>query len=209
MPYGDVPYPYQSPRASTKKNWMGIVSVVLVTLGGGLLGLVLGIFGALAAKRGEATNKGLAITGAILNVVVPVILIGAFIAANSVWDSHQSAVLPDDLTIGDCIDEPRLADSGELLGVYLTDCDAEHWGQVYELAMIHGSDYGSDADVDAKANALCDTDEAFADVDPIYYERLYITYFLPTRASWAEGDRRVTCFVTDFNNSVRGDWLIY
>lgn len=77
VPYGTMPYgpyaPYQQPfnDAAKRSNWMGMLSLVL-----GICGLVFcffpliaigavvfGITGIVAARKGEATNQGVAIAG--------------------------------------------------------------------------------------------------------------------------------------------------
>jgi len=88
------------------KNGMGIAALVLGVLAlltgffiiGGLFGLVaivLGIIGSRRAKRGLATNRGMAITGVILGVIgvlltVAVLAFGAFVGSQ-VQDCTQLA----------------------------------------------------------------------------------------------------------------------
>jgi hypothetical protein len=72
--------------ASNAKNWMGIVSLVLGCVGGGVLGVIFGHMGLAACRRGEANNRGLALAGLILNyamigVVVLVLVIAGIVGS--------------------------------------------------------------------------------------------------------------------------------
>ncbi|CAN5442123.1 hypothetical protein BH09ACT7_BH09ACT7_14170 [soil metagenome] len=90
QPYGAYPPPPAAP-----KNGLGIAALItaivslpaaLTVFGGVLLGIiaiVLGIVGYLRAKKGEATNGGIAIAGAVLGLLG--IILSAAVIAFGVW----------------------------------------------------------------------------------------------------------------------------
>jgi Domain of unknown function (DUF4190) len=92
-PYQQYPYPGYGPPPAAPRNGLGIASLVLAiaallafwsVVGGviiGVVALILGIVGRGRAKRGEATNGGVALAGIVLGALAIVVSL-AFIA---VW----------------------------------------------------------------------------------------------------------------------------
>lgn len=79
---------YGGGGASSSSNWMGIAALVLgvlallgswipfinlLSVALAIIGLVLGIMGMRRAKRGEATNRGLSLTGVVLSAIALVV----------------------------------------------------------------------------------------------------------------------------------------
>lgn len=93
----DLPPPPQAPVPSSgnprsQKDWMGILGLVLGVIGAvaafcfgsyGLLpggaALVFGVLGRQAADRGEASNRGLATTAMVLGVVAVLLAISGIV----------------------------------------------------------------------------------------------------------------------------------
>jgi len=82
------------------RNGMGVAALVLGILGvltavflvGGLLGVVAIICGAVGVgrvNRGEATNRGMAITGIVLGVIAALITVGALVFGSMFSDEIQ------------------------------------------------------------------------------------------------------------------------
>lgn len=72
--YAHVPPAAYGAQASTEKDWMGVTSLVLslATLIVGFTwigGIIFGHMGLAAAKRGEASNRGIALAGTIIGWV--------------------------------------------------------------------------------------------------------------------------------------------
>jgi hypothetical protein len=72
--YAQVPPPYYGAPASTEKDWMGITALVLslATLLTGFTwigGIIFGHLGLAAARRGEASNRGMALAGTVIGWV--------------------------------------------------------------------------------------------------------------------------------------------
>ena len=72
--YAQVPPPYYGAAVSTQKDWMGVTALVLslATLLTGFTwigGIIFGHLGLAAAKRGEASNRGMALAGTVIGWV--------------------------------------------------------------------------------------------------------------------------------------------
>lgn len=72
--YAQVPPPYYGAAVSTEKDWMGVTALVLslATLLTGFTwigGIIFGHLGLAAAKRGEASNRGMALAGTVIGWV--------------------------------------------------------------------------------------------------------------------------------------------
>ncbi|WP_291378919.1 DUF4190 domain-containing protein [Demequina sp.] len=72
--YAQVPPAYYSAPSNTKNDWMGITALILslATFITGITwigGIILGHMGMAAAKRGEASNRGVAMAGAVIGWV--------------------------------------------------------------------------------------------------------------------------------------------
>ncbi|GGZ16547.1 DUF4190 domain-containing protein [Streptomyces poonensis] len=97
-PYGQPPVPQQAAR-----NGLGVAALVLGVIGAlsgliplffwlagilGVLALIFGLVGRGRAKRGQATNKGIATTGAVLGLVSLILsVVGLVITVNAVDDA--------------------------------------------------------------------------------------------------------------------------
>ncbi len=72
--YAQAPPPYYGAPAGAQKNWMGITALVLslatmVTWFTWIGGIIFGHMGLAAVKRGEASNRGIALAGTIVGWV--------------------------------------------------------------------------------------------------------------------------------------------
>lgn len=113
-PYGSPPanqpgygQPAPGGPVSAPKNGLGVAALVLGILailtfftlvGGvlfGLLAIVLGLVGRGRAKRGEATNGGMALAGVILGVLGLLIVAGLFAVGASFLNSDSGQKLQD------------------------------------------------------------------------------------------------------------------
>lgn len=120
-PYGGNP---------TAKNWMGIVGLVSWFVGLSLVSIILGHLGRSAAKRGEATNGGVALASLILGyiqllvvalglifaVLIPVIATTTDVTAQDDW------IVVDDTATG--VDDPADEVVGDVSGVTNVDANS-------------------------------------------------------------------------------------
>jgi len=198
--------------ARSDRNWMGITSLVLGLVGGGLLGLAFGIGGIRAAKEGRANNRTLAIWGVVTNIVSPIVLLGFALSVGNFGTAfNNNSVSYDNLAIGDCVKEPGgYGDAGgELDSVYLSviPCEEEHWGQVYFSAPIEASTYPGDAEVDAQSVAICESDGAYDKVDSRFWPKMYYTSIVPTRSAW-QHNHTVLCVLTSSDGPLSRSWVV-
>ncbi len=193
--------------ASTKRNWMGVTSVVLACLGGGPLGIVFGWLGVVAAREGRATNGRLARWGLTLNVAMPLVIFGVAVAVH-VTDASKTGAQWDSVAVGDCL-APTSGTSGGS-GVFAPKraaCAAEHWSQVYYTGTLAEASHSRDAAVMKQAKEAC-AREATGRLDPARIADAYPTIVVPDEKSWAANERWVVCLVSDVDGSIRGSWVV-
>lgn len=112
----------------------------------------------------------------------------------------------NDLRVGDCITDAG-SPEGDVTTFNAVRCDKPHNGEVYTLIVLEGAEgarYPGVGFVNGKGQRGCRarlrrqlTRKAFDD------RRLGYKYVYPTRQSWADGDREITCIAT-FTNPRRG-----
>ena len=96
--YAQVPPPYPGAAVSTEKDWMGVTALVLslATLLTGFTwigGIIFGHLGLAAAKRGEASNRGMALAGTVIGWVfggLAILAIVGFILLIAAWDTSYN-----------------------------------------------------------------------------------------------------------------------
>jgi len=207
------PFPAGPTGATTQRNWMGITSLVLGLLGGGVLGAVLGGLGIAGARRGTATNRTIAVWGLVLNIAFPVLIFGGILLAGLV-DSvvSKDRVSYGELPVGECVKQPGgwSDEAADLATDQVTriSCDETHWGQVYYRGRLTGNVYPGESAIQVEAEDLCYSYAAAANLDAAYIDEAYVSTFLPTRASWREADRTVTCFASNLSYDASGSWVV-
>lgn len=103
------------------------------------------------------------------------------------------------LAVGDCV-----ADMGQLEGtgvIELVDCAEPHAGEVFEQADIAGKTlYPGNEKLGEEAGGICGGD-AFTTYVGLDYASSGLDVFtmMPSKHSWEQEDRTVTCVVTDPN----------
>ena len=206
-------YPPGLPVARTDRNWMGIASLVLGLLGGGLLGLGFGIGGIMAANEGRATNRKMSIWGVVLNTTLPIILFIAAVSAGVLSDAFSTdRVDYNQLAVGDCVQEPSgWNDAGsdlDAVGIERVSCDEIHWGEVYFEAILPGTVYPGDDEIVVLSEDVCFSDAAALNVSPEHVDEAFVYYIMPTDEAWLDGDREVTCFLSNEDHSLAESWTV-
>jgi hypothetical protein len=192
---------------------MGVASLVLSVVGMWPLGLIFGILGINAAHKGRANNRALSIWGVAVSVtwaigtVVAVVVVG--FAVGSIAGNH---VPYSGLAVGDCIQEPAgWVDGGSDLrapDVTRLSCTKQHWGQVYYVDVLGGTDYPGDDAVQASVDDTCFSDAAAANVDPEHLDQVDVFYIMPTADSWVHGNRYVICLASDAQHTLTESWVV-
>lgn len=143
--------------------------------------------------------------GRLLAVALPLVLAaclsGCSFATESVRD--ESGVVTEDndsasvfdMRVGDCYDEPdSTADEVETLPA--RPCADPHDYEVFASVDVpEADDYPGDDAVEEQAQTECM--EGFESFVGISYDEseLDFSYLTPTKASWPQGDREITCLV--------------
>ncbi|MBX9718616.1 MAG: septum formation family protein [Microbacteriaceae bacterium] len=106
------------------------------------------------------------------------------------------------LRVGDCLDNATA--TGEVQTVPTVPCDGPHDGEIYSAHLLGQSGYPGEDAVLGQAEALCLA--AFEDFvgEPYLDSRFDFSYYYPTAASWATGDREVLCVIYDPEGPVTG-----
>jgi len=212
QPYPQV-YPPQFGATGTDRNWMGTASLVLSLVGVWLLGLIFGILGINAAKSGRANNRAMSIWGVSISVVSVIVIVSMVVILSAGNRSlFGDRVSYSELAVGDCVQEPAgWVDGGSDLrapDVTRVSCAKVHWGQVYYLDVLGGTDYPGDDAVQASVDDLCYSDAAAANVDPEHLDQVAVFYIMPTADSWLYGNRYVICLASDARHTLTESWVV-
>jgi hypothetical protein len=106
------------------------------------------------------------------------------------------------LAVGDCLNDATA--TGEVQTVPTVPCNEPHDGEIYSSHRLGESSYQGDAVVIDEAESLCllAFDEFVG--EPYLNSRFDFSYYYPTEASWARGDREVLCVIYDPEGPVTG-----
>ena len=101
-----------------------------------------------------------------------------------------------DLKVGDC-----LVDATTVAGVVKSfakiDCDKRHDGEVFTIIKLEGDRFPGTKVVSGKGQRGCRARlRRQATAGEFAKRQLGFKFVYPTRQSWAEGDREITCLVT-------------
>ncbi|PKQ27295.1 MAG: hypothetical protein CVT64_02375 [Actinobacteria bacterium HGW-Actinobacteria-4] len=199
-PIGETP-----PQESDTLNWLGGVSLRLVFFGG-LPGLISGLLGLWAVKKGKATNRGEAVVGVVMNGLVFGLL--AIAIGASVLPGVFGPERTEELSLGDCFDEPEVVtQSGtDVVEMFtLRSCDEPHFGEVYYVGTLTDTAYPRADEVAVRIDEQCYM-RAETHLDLNNADATYYSFYYPTRQGFAAGQRSYECFVyadQDIVGSVR------
>ena len=106
--------------------------------------------------------------------------------------TSRSDVFPEELRIGDCLDENVSAPDETDWTETVVPCDDPHSGQIYLLVELDGSQYPSLATIRETADARCAA--GFADWvgTPVESSELTVSYLYPDEDNW-DYDREIKC----------------
>lgn len=107
-----------------------------------------------------------------------------------------------ELVVGDCLNDASA--TGEVQTVPTVPCDEPHDSEIYSAHLLGESTYRGDDVIIAEAESLClPAFEEFVG-EPYLDSRFDFSYYYPTEASWANGDREVLCVIYDPAGQVTG-----
>ncbi|AQT75588.1 MULTISPECIES: DUF4190 domain-containing protein [Streptomyces] len=227
-PYGGPPQGWYAPPAPQKNNALAIVAFVMsLVCAIPLVPLILGIVAlSQIRKRGEK-GKGFAVAAiAIHGATIAFYGILLVLGLSGALDDGPSpkrdtsgqvtgsgSVKVSDIRKGDCFNtngdlaEYQDEDGGEAsFSVRVVPCDQPHEGEAYAVFNLDNGTYPGTEKVTAMAEEKCAgtllTD--YVGKDPKLAEKLEVYYYFPQAATWALGDREVTCFLGDTSGASTG-----
>lgn len=137
----------------------------------------------------KRSRKGLYIALAIVGVVVVVIVAGVVSIALFARDN----VVATNTKVGDCIKD--VPTDALILTLPTVDCNEQHGGEVYAVLTMPDGDYPGSATIDEWQNKCPGALAAFApDANEDPTVGVFVLY--PTKETWDQGDRAVTCVAT-------------
>lgn len=207
-----VTFPPPVAAARSDRNWLGVASLVLGLLGGGILGAIFGGFGVSAANQGRATNKTMAVWGLVLNIGMPVLLLGIFLVVGLTTDEFDKDRVPyDQVAVGECVQEPSGWDGETTDEAFSTftrvPCAEEHWAQVYHRERLPGDSYPGDDELIALSDQVCFSEDAMAAIAPEHFDEAYVYYFVPSREGWSSAHRAVVCVTFGSGGPLTESWV--
>lgn len=129
--------------------------------------------------------------------VLAVLLLAVGLTACSSDDSD-----PFQLKVGDCL--PKGDRDGLVNKVETIACNEPHVAEIYDAITVDkAAAYPGDAEMTRQAGACEASFEDFIG-KPYSESDLRITYFHPTKDSWAHGDREILCIVENPVGTVTG-----
>lgn len=212
-PYGPGPQPYQpyqpwaqgySPyNQPAPLNGTAIAALVL-----GILcfvpgvGLVLGLIALRQIRKRGERGRSMAVAGLVLSSLGLLMWVLGFAgAASGFWDGVQEGVRDDgssSLVKGQCFDAPSGSLEGMTYDFDVVSCSGTHDGEVFAVVRMGGGSYPGDKKVTATADDRCYAlQDSYAMDGWAVPDDVDIYYVTPTRQSWSQGDREITCVFGD------------
>ncbi|MGW6832039.1 DUF4190 domain-containing protein [Streptomyces sp. NPDC054949] len=209
-----APPPPQGPPAL---NGFALASLLVGLLCLPPLGIVFGVVALVQIARKRERGRALAVVGLVVSVVMTAVaayvtqqyadsfsryLDSSVVARDDVEGSRTPI---DDMAPGDCFNVP----GGDLMkqstSVHAVDCTEVHHAEVTSSTLLDEGPFPGDDGLESTATDVCwEAQDAYA-MDtwavPAYAE---MYYFVPTRALWREGDRRLLCVIGTSSEEHRG-----
>ncbi|MFF7459472.1 DUF4190 domain-containing protein [Kitasatospora sp. NPDC008115] len=215
------------PAAPTTTNGFSVAALVTGLLCLWPLALAFSIVALVQIPRRNEKGRGMAVTGLVTGVLGVIVTLIAFIGLAVIGLEEEKyadgrlgpkgSVSIEDLVTGDCFNQPpfspgRDADSASIYWVHVVPCTSPHHGEVAGFTNLAGSggDYPGQSEASEKASRLCTpVRDDYALDSWLVPEGMGGSYYYPSIAGWASGDRRVTCTFQDdtrmHTGSVRTD----
>ncbi|MER6672600.1 septum formation family protein [Streptomyces sp. NPDC000983] len=201
-PYAPYPYhPFGPYGVPAPVNGLAIAALVL-----GILcflpavGLVLGLVALAQIRRRGERGRGMAIAGAVVSgvgLVLWTVVLSTGVVSD-VADAFEEAARGEGtayaLAKGDCFDSPADSLEGVTYDVTEVPCAGRHDGEVFAVVELPGGRFPGDDSVTRTAEDKCYVLETEYAMD--YWavpEDVGVYYLVPSRDSWAFGDREITC----------------
>jgi Septum formation len=127
----------------------------------------------------------------VIGVIVAFLAIVLFIVRNN--------VSADDLKVGDCFNVPN---GTSIQTVEKLPCNESHGAEVVHVGEYTGDTYPISLSLDSYIEETCiPAFNAYTGLDINATPDLSMGYFYPTRDGWDSGDRTITCYATQADDS--------
>ncbi|WP_328553663.1 DUF4190 domain-containing protein [Streptomyces sp. NBC_00358] len=202
--------PYNRPAPFNGLAIAALVLGILCFLPG--VGIVLGIVALVQIKKRGERGKGMAVGGIVMSSI-GVLLLALMVAGGGgdIWSGVQEGAGTGgsafSLHKGQCFNAPGDTLEGLAYDVDTVPCSGKHDAEVFAATTANGDSFPGDSAVSAEAGdkcyALMDTYAMDGWAVP---DDVDVYYFTPTRQSWREGDREITCMFgnTDKQGTLTG-----
>lgn len=148
-----------------------------------------------AQRGGNGRRVAVVAVVAVIGLVVVLQVTGVIGTSRSI----------DALSVGDCVQVPE--DMAEVESVDTVSCDEPHGGEVFFVTDLPGDDDAPYPFISLEENAFeqcAPAFEAYTGLD--YFDETAsgdydVAWLAPTRASWDDGDRGLTCIATAIDGS--------
>lgn len=162
-------------------------------------------YGGVAIEQAKPSRwKGLA-----RRLAIPAVIVAGLVTWGQLHDadrddktgeiSDKGSMSSLEVRKGDCLQLPdaaRSEEGGEVKSITAIPCKQPHDAEAIAATKMRNPAFPGDAKVEAFSNRFCSRQyrafvgKPFRDENPIQ-----LSYLYPTKASWAQGDRGVTCVV--------------
>lgn len=214
--YGGPPPPQGPPPSKTLAGW----ALGLAIFGCSLITWILGAIFAvqvLVESRREQRDHGRAMAIAALVLLGGWAVVGALVIASGALGrieigedlggddpALEGQVLPSQLEVGDCFDDPTLAvgsDDGETVEsglVTLTACERPHDLEAFLVSDLLGGQYPGLEDLKRQSAETCDPAFRVYVGKPVGRSELAYWLYYPSEQDWSgPAGHRITCVVGD------------
>ncbi|MBA3268498.1 MAG: septum formation family protein [Acidimicrobiia bacterium] len=164
--------------------WLPLLSLVLVVV------VAVAIVAVVVAARARRENRPPA--SAALAIAVGALVLGVVATGLSVSDRSSGGVKYTELMAGDCLEKP----GSTLVRADRVDCAEPHDLEVFALVddpSPRNAEYPGQEILEREANVACPPQfQSYVRPD-VDQAQLNFTFFVPTKANWDDGNRRLLC----------------
>ena len=146
---------------------------------------------------GLLTSKFVLLPVAAIVIVVAIIVLASAGGDDMETEAPTSGTIPaKDLAVGACISDANET-SGDVTSFDVVACDRPHDGEVFTIIKLTGAKYPGLKLVTGKGQRGCRARLRRQATAKAYKDRqLGYKFVYPTKQSWAQGDREITCLAT-------------
>ncbi len=198
---------YGSPR-STSGGSGAKVGAIVVVLMLAFAGVGVAVFLAFRASDTPAPQNNAGVAEPTATAVDP----DAIDYSRELDESRRTAPGWDGLAVGDCVTSPWVPDGADGWNIVLPDvvpCEGPHYGEIYVIAHVGGSEPTNDATFEYQVTTVCEGQafERYVGVDSYYDSNLYYDVLYPDNDAWKFGNRDMACMLIEEDEETTGSLM--